>query len=94
MNTPETDLLQSQLQPIDPLALLGIDAAVIGLFLLASSIGTLLFFILIIINSIRNWKMQKAIFELQKDVREMNERQKQKSSSTQQTATDQIQVHS
>ena len=75
----ESDLstLDPSVFTTNPLELIGISPTEILLFFAASAFVSVLFIGLMLLNVARNWRMQKAIFQLQKDVHEMNERAKQ-----------------
>lgn len=45
-------------------------------FILALSIPMVLFAIFYIVTAVRRWKVEKAIFDIQKNVREINERER------------------
>ena len=80
INTLDPSLVQTT--PINPLEMLGISTAMVSIFLITSTVITLLFFVLFLVNIIRNWKVQKAIFAMQKDIREMNESMKKSQQPT------------
>lgn len=84
MTDYETQMLQTQLPTGSVLELLGISAATILFALIASAVISLLFLGLMIANMVRTWKVQKAIFQMQHDIHEMNERSKNRPAATSQ----------
>ena len=70
-------LLQQNTTPttLDPLSMLGIDPTMLLIFFALSTAITVLIVGIMLINSIRAWRVQSAILQIAKDVRELKQAQ-------------------